>query len=110
MNPLKEVKINEQTTSRNNIPADDSCQTFTEEQENENRKQRTGLNLSLIGLILSVFAGLGIFFSIAGIAVGACRYKRDNVACKYAIGLGIAGVIMSVIFGVLLTIVIITLL
>jgi len=62
---------------------------------------RICLNLSVIGLIVSVFAGLGIFFSLAGLILGCVRRKDDALVSRYAIVMGIIGIVLSVIFAAL---------
>ncbi|MBP5308398.1 MAG: hypothetical protein J6Z34_04610 [Clostridia bacterium] len=70
-------------------------------EEMENGRLRIALNLSVIGLILSVFAGLGVFFGVAGAITGAVNRRENENASRYAIGIGIAATALSVIFAVL---------
>ena len=70
-------------------------------------KLRTALNLSVIGLILSVFGGLGIFFSVAGLIMGINLAKHDKVGSRYAITLGVIGAVLSVLFCILLVCIIV---
>ncbi|MDY2851863.1 MAG: hypothetical protein SOV55_07070 [Candidatus Borkfalkiaceae bacterium] len=70
---------------------------------------RKALNLSLVGLILSIFCGVGLVFSIIGTVLGATHSKYDKTASKYSVGMGIAGIILSSIFIVLTVAVIVVL-
>lgn len=62
---------------------------------------RLALNLSLVGLILSVFCGLGIFFGVAGLVLGALWGGNRYQATSMAIKLGITAIVLSAAFGLL---------
>lgn len=62
---------------------------------------RRALNLSIIGLILSVFCGIGLVFSIIGTVLSAVYKKDDALSCKYSMAMGISGIVLSVAFIVL---------
>lgn len=94
--PLREVKLQDERPT----PKTDAAGAPV-------RKRSVALNLSLVGLILSVFAGLGIFFSIAGTAAGACSKRDESSARTSAIAIGIGGIILSAIFIVLTVIILI---
>ncbi len=65
------------------------------------KKMRLALNLSLVGLILSVFCGLGIFFGVAGLVLGALWGGTRYQATSMAIKLGITAIVLSAAFGLL---------
>ena len=104
-NPTKEIfmrvdveenKIVAEGSAKENEPAARSA----EEEKNASRL-RTAVNFSVIGLILSVFAGAGIVFAVTGIVFGAkCRLEGET-ASRYAIGLGVAAAVLSFVFGAL---------
>lgn len=87
-------------------PASGQCEQTV---NRSNTGVRKALNLSLVGLILSIFCGVGLVFSIIGTVLGATHSKYDKTASKYSVGMGIAGIILSSIFIVLTVAVIVVL-
>lgn len=59
---------------------------------------KTAAMLSRIGLILSI-VGIGLIFSICGIVCGLVCSKAGEPLGKTAVALGVAGAVLSVIFG-----------
>ena len=62
---------------------------------------RTAMNFSVLGLILSVFAGVGLFFGVAGVIIGVKYRGEGETASRYAVGIGIAAAVLSLVFGAL---------
>ena len=58
---------------------------------------KNALVFAILGLILGPFAGIGIFFSVAGLALGVnCRAK--STAKTWAIAVAVTGVILNAAF------------
>lgn len=62
-----------------------------------NKDKHAPLTLSVLGLVFSVFLGAGIILSILGIIL-SFTYKRNSGTRKWALALGIVGVVLSVLF------------
>ena len=69
----------------------------------KNGRIKTATMLSRIGLILSIL-GIGIIFSISGILFGLFCSKAGEPLGKTAVALGVAGAVLSVIFGGMLAV------
>ena len=69
------------------------------------KQLRRALNFSVAGLILSIFFGVGSVFGAIGMILGILNRKKDQAASRYAIGIGIAAIVLSIIFAVLIAIV-----
>ena len=106
-------KPSQEEKSSLNLNAQGTCASASDNDENTVNRSNTGvrkaLNLSLVGLILSIFCGVGLVFSIIGTVLGATHSKYDKTASKYSVGMGIAGIILSSIFIVLTVVVIVVL-
>jgi len=104
-NPIKEVRLNAE--EKPTVSGDNTANV----QQGENKKKtRTAVNLSVIGLILSVFGGLGVFFSVAGIVCGMLRKNEDATSSSFAILLGTVGTVLGVLFAGMLLVCLIILL
>lgn len=114
--PIKEVDLQQEEATREQYAFGEGNLSETQATgvpinenptlKNNNSTVRRGLNFSLIGLILSVFCGLGLVFSIIGTVFGSKSAKYDKTAARYSIGMGIAGIVLSSLF-IILTIVVI---
>ena len=67
-------------------------------QKEANRKLRIAMNFSVIGLILSVFAGSGLFFGMAGFITALINRRKGEAVYAYAVGIGIAATVLSLVF------------
>ena len=76
----------------------------------ENKKRPLAVKLSVAGLILSVFGGMGIFFALAGLIMGLSGRKKDAAQYNSAVFVGAGGMILSVIFGALALVMVLLLL
>ena len=110
--PVKEVKIENgrlvyelaaeavQPVKEEVKVKDPEMERMLAEEKIVKRRERC-VKLSIIGLITSVLAGIGIIFSVMGIVDGIIIRKRDARLSRSAITLGVVGCILSVLFAVL---------
>ncbi|MBR2968273.1 MAG: hypothetical protein IKC36_00350 [Clostridia bacterium] len=110
--PVKEVKIENgrlvyelaaeavQPVKEEVKVKDPEMERMLAEEKIVKRRERC-VKLSIIGLITSVLAGIGIIFSVMGIVDGIIIRKRDALLSRSAITLGVVGCILSVLFAVL---------
>ena len=91
--PIKENRLKTEEKSIVESPKNDACQ-----ESGGDKKSRTAVNLSVIGLILSVFGGVGIFFSVAGVICGMLKKDIDPLSSRFAILLGSLGAVLALIF------------
>lgn len=68
-----------------------------------NSKLKPALILSRIGLILSVI-GVGVIFSLFGLFLGLANKKIDARASRYAVAMGLCGIVLSILFATMITV------
>ncbi len=72
-------------------------------------KRKNPLFFSILGLLLGPFMGAGIVFSILGLAVYLKNKKLGGTSLKWALVLGIVGLVLNVAFIVTIEIIMIML-